>query len=295
MESEERDSRRIFKGRNRPRFAGLVPEYHLSDISDWQQPAAFARLEKICAPQLRSANNPCVCKPVGFPDASVNLPRINYWQLWLFDTALVSAGILFFLATQYGTCEFFGKACAMALLPLIPVLVLVGGAGSTVFALTKVLIERRALKPPAALVLLVAPALVLTMLLVLPGAGKSSAHRLAYICLGNVPASASHVQVSGYSTFLQEEWLAVFNAGQKDFQTMVARAKLVPADDFEFRKVLAQSSLKTCRLFQSLPPLNDSPCFKCVFKAGEEHERGSVYAAFDAATSTVVIFREYND
>ncbi len=251
-----------------------------------------------------AAIKPCVCKPVGFPDADVNAdestagvnpPRINYWRLWLFDTALVSAGILFFLATQYGTYEFFGKACAMALLPLIPVLVLVGGAGSTVFALTKVLIERRALKRPAALVLLIGPALVLTMLLVLPGAGKSSAHRLAYICLGNVPASASHVQVSGYSTFLQEEWLAVFNAGQKDFQTMVARAKLVPADDFEFRKVLEQSSLKTCRLFQSMPPLNDSPCFKRAFKAGEEHERGSVYAVFDAATSTAIVFREYND
>ena len=69
----------------------------------------------------------------------VNPRRINYWRLWLFDTVLVSAGVLFFLATQYGTYEFFGKACAMALLPFIPVIVLVGGAGSTIFALTKVL------------------------------------------------------------------------------------------------------------------------------------------------------------
>ena len=227
--------------------------------------------------------------------AGVNPPRINYWRLWLFDTALVSAGILFFLATQYGTYEFFGKACDMALLPLIPVLVLVGGAGSTIFALTKVLIEKRSLPRSTALALLVGPALVLTMLLVMSGAGKSSAHRLAYICLGNVPASASQVRVAGYSTFLREEWLAVFNAGQKDFQTMVANAKLVPADDFEFRKMLEQSSLKKSRLFQSLPQLNDSPCFKRAFKAGEEHERGSVYTVFDAATSTVVIFREYND
>lgn len=82
-----------------------------------------------------AAIKPCVCKPVGFPDADVNAtenqegvnPRqINYWRLWLFDALLVSAGVLFFLATQYGTCEFFGTACAMALLPFIPVMVLVG-------------------------------------------------------------------------------------------------------------------------------------------------------------------------
>jgi len=84
----------------------------------------------------------------------VNPRRINYWRLWLFDAVLVSAGLLFFLAAQYGTYEFFGKACTMALLPFIPVIVLVGGAGSTVFALTKVLIEKRSLKVPTALALL---------------------------------------------------------------------------------------------------------------------------------------------
>ena len=225
----------------------------------------------------------------------VNLRRINYWRLWLFDTVLVNAGVLFFLSTQYGTCEFFGTACLMALLPLIPVMVLVGGAGSTVFALTKVLIEKRALKQPALLALLVGPALVLTLLLVLLGAGKSPDYRLAYICLGNAPASASHVQVTGYSTFLRSEWLAVFNIGQKDFQTMVAGAKLVPADDYEFRKMVETPALKNCRLLQSLPPLNNSLCFKRVFKEAEEHQRGGVYATFDPTTSTAAVFREYHD
>ena len=78
-------------------------------------------------------------------EVDTSLRPAAYWRLWLFDTALVSAGILFFLATQYGTYEFFGRACAMALLPFIPVSVLVGGAGSTIFALTKVWIEKRAL------------------------------------------------------------------------------------------------------------------------------------------------------
>lgn len=251
-----------------------------------------------------AAIKPCVCKPVGFPDANVNPNenqagvsprRINYWRLWLFDTVLVSAGILFFLATQYGTYEFFGKACAMALLPLIPVLVLVGGAGSTVFALTKVLIERRGLKKPVAPALLVGPALALTLLLVLVGVGRSPGHRLAYICLGNIPASASNVQITGYSTFLHEEWLAVFNVGQKDFQTLVANAKLVPADEFEFQKMLEPSAIKTSRLFQSLPPLTNAPCFKRVFNASEEHQRGSVYAVFDPATSTAIVLRAYQD
>src|ERR1039457_5623001 len=243
-----------------------------------------------------AALKPCVCKPVGFPDTDVsenqegvNPRRINYWRLWIFDTALVSAGILFFLARQYGTYEFFGTACLMALLPLIPVMVLVGGAGSTIFALTKVLIEKRSLKRPVALALLVGPALVVTLLLVLMGAGRSPGHRLAYICLGNAPASASQVQVAGYSTFLRSEWLAVFNVGQKDFQTLVAGAKLVPADGFEFRKMLEQSSLKKSKLFQSFPQPNDLPCFKRVFKESAEHQRGGVYAAFDPATSTAVV------
>lgn len=52
-----------------------------------------------------------------------NLRPVDYWRLWLLDTVLVSAGLLFILALQYGTYEFFGKACAMALLPLIPVMV----------------------------------------------------------------------------------------------------------------------------------------------------------------------------
>jgi hypothetical protein len=225
----------------------------------------------------------------------VNPRRINYWRLWLFDTALVSAGILFFLARQYGTYEFFGRACAMALLPFIPVIVLVGGVGSTIFALTKVLIEKRAVKMPTALALLVGPALMVTWLLVLLGAGKSPGSRLGYICLGNAPASASQVQVAGYSTFLREEWLAVFNVGPKDFQTMVAKAELVPVDDFEFKKMLEPSALKTTRLYQSLPPLNDTLCYKRVFNEGEEHKLGSVYAAFDPATSTAIVLRGYQD
>ena len=224
-----------------------------------------------------------------------NLRPRDYWWLWVLDTGLVSAGILFFLATHYGTYEFFGKACAMALLPLIPLLVLVGGGGSTVFALTKVFIEKRALKMPAALALLVGPALAVTLALVLLGAGKSAGHRLAYICLGNVPASASQIRVAGYSTFLHEEWLAVFNAGRKDFQTMVANAKLVPADNFEFGKMLETSALKKSRLLQSLPPLDRALCFKRVFNESEEHQRGGVYAVFDPATATAVVLREYRD
>ena len=249
---------------------------------------------------------PCVCNPVGFPDADVNAvenktktganpSRINYWRLWVFDAVLVCAGVLFFLAAQYGTYEFFGRACAMALLPFIPVMVLVGGAGSTVFALTKGWIEKRALKVPVALALLVGPALVVTWFFVQLGAGKLPAHRLGYICLGNVPASAGQVQVAGYSTFLNEEWLAVFKVAPKDFQTMVAGANLAPVDDFEFRKMLEQSSITKSRLYQSLPPLNNALAFRRVFKESEEHQRGSVFAAFDPASATAVVFREYHD
>jgi hypothetical protein len=224
-----------------------------------------------------------------------NLRPIIYWQLWLFDTVLVSAGILFFLALQYGTYEFFGKACAMALLPFIPVIVLVGGAGSTVFALTKVWIEKRSLQRPLALALLAGPALVVTLALVLLGAGKSPGHRLGYICLGNAPASASHVQVTGYSTFLRSEWLAVFNVDQNRFQAFVTGAKLEPGSALEFNRMLERSAHKGTRLFQSLPPMNTPLCFQRVFKESEEHQRGGVYAVFDPATSTAVVFREYHD
>jgi len=225
----------------------------------------------------------------------MNPRRINYWRLWLLDAALVSAGVLYFLASQYGTYEFFGTACAMALLPFIPVIVLVGGAGSTVFALTKVWIEKRALPQPTALVLLVGPALVLTLLLGVLGGFKSPGHRLAYICLGNAPASANAVQITGYSTFLREEWLAVFNVDEQAFQTMVAQAKLVPADDFEFRSRLKRSGVAGTRLFQKLPPAGNLICRRRVFQESEEHKRGSVYAAFDPATANAVVFREYHD
>jgi hypothetical protein len=221
----------------------------------------------------------------------VNPRPIYYWRLWLLNAASVSAGALFFLAAQYGTFEFFGVACLMALLPLIPVLVMVGGAGSTIFALTKVQIEKRRIKKSAALALLVGPGLVLTVLLVSLGAAQSPAHRLAYICLGNVPASASHVRVTGYSTFLHKEWLAVFNAGRADFQAMVAKGDFVPVDDFVFKEMLEKSALKKTRLCQSLPPLKGEPCYQRVFKEGEEHKSGSIYAAFDPATSTAIVWR----
>jgi len=220
---------------------------------------------------------------------------MDYWWLWVLDAGLVSAGVLFFLARQYGTSEFFGSACAMALLPFIPVIVLVGGGGSTVFALTKVLIEKRALKRPAAVALLVGPALVVTLVFVLLGAGKSPDHRLAYICLGNVPASASQIQIAGYSTFLRSEWLAVFKVAPKDFQTLVAGAQLVPADSYEFKAMLLTSALKKSRLLQKLPRLTKAGCFRRVFKESEEHQRGGVYAVFDPDTSTAAVFREYHD
>ena len=222
-------------------------------------------------------------------------PPIYYWRLWVANAVLVSAGVLFVLAAQYGTLEFFGTACLMALLPFIPIMVLVGGAGSTIFALSKVLIEKRALKTPAALALLVGPGVAVTLLLVLLGLGRSERHWLAYICAGNAPASASQVQVSGYSTFLREEWLATFKVGPKDFQTMIAQTKLAPVDGFEFKQKLAQSPLKNSRLLQNIPPLDSQPCFRRVFRPDQEHERGSIFAAFDAATATAVVFREYHD
>ena len=246
----------------------------------------------------------CVCKPVGFPDADVNpteikpaakLLPVTLWWLWELDAVLVSAGFLFYLATNYGTYEFFGRACAMALLPLIPVMVLVGGAGSTIFALTKVLIEKRSLSRLTALALLVGPALVVTLTLGLLGAFKSPAHRLSYVCIGHAPAVASQVRITGYSTFLREEWLAVFHTEARAFQAFAVEAQLAPADELEIKKVLAASGLKGSRLFQDLPPLNPAQVFKRVFKAAEEHQRGSVYAVFDAATGMAVVFRAYRD
>lgn len=227
--------------------------------------------------------------------SGANLRPIVYWRLWLLDAGLVSAGVLFFFATRYGTGEFLGTALVMALLPFIAVMILVGGAGSTLFALTKVMIEKQSLNIFAALVLLVGPALALTSLFGLLGVWRSPEHRLAHVCLGNAPAAASRIQVAGYSTFLREDWLAVFHVGKKDFQTMVARAKLEPADTFEFRDALEHSALKKTRLYQSLPPLNEAPCYARVFNEGKEHQRGGVYARFDAATSLAIVVREYRD
>lgn len=103
------------------------------------------------------------------------------------------------------------------------------------------------------------------------------------------------MRVTGYSTFLREEWLAVFHVAPRDFQTLVTQAKLAPVDGFEIRRVLGQSALKQSRLFQAVPPPNDLTCFKRVLKESEERQRGSVYAVFDPATSTAAVYREYRD
>lgn len=226
---------------------------------------------------------------------NASLRPINYWWLWIGDTVLVTAGLLFFLAAQYGTYEFFGVALVMALLPVIPLLVLVGGAGSTIFALTKVWIEKHRLKKPTVLALLVGPAIVVTLLLATLGASRFASHRLNFICAGHAPASANRIQITGYSAFLRGEWLAVFHMDEKSFQTFVTDAELVPADDFEFQRMFDASSLKATRLGQNLPPLTNAPCFKRVFKEGEEHERGSIFAVFDPNTSTAVVVRSYHD
>lgn len=227
--------------------------------------------------------------------SAVKLRPRDYWWLWVLDTVLVAGAFLFYLATQYGTYEFFGRACARALLPLIPVMVLVGGAGSTVFALTKIWIEKRGWSKTTALALLLVQALVIALPLVALGVWKSPLHRLSYICAGHAPAAARQIQITGYSAFLREEWLAVFQADEKAFQTMVGDSKLVPVDRFEFSEALERSSLKATKLFQHLPAPDNLQCYKRVFKEAEEHERGSVYAAFDPAGSTAVVFREYHD
>jgi hypothetical protein len=224
---------------------------------------------------------------------AAHLRPITLWWLWVLDAGLVSAGLLLLLSTQYGTAEFLGRACAMALLPLIPVLVLVGGAGSTVFALTKVFAEKRRLKKSAALALLVGPAVAVVLALAWFGASRSPLHRLNYICAGHAPA-ADQVQLTGYSTFLREDWLATFHTDEKAFQTFATEAKLAPAEKFEFEKLLAASPLKSTRLGKALPPLTNAQFFQRVFKPGE-HERGRIFAAFDGATQTAVVLREYRD
>ena len=224
-----------------------------------------------------------------------NWRPIDYWWLWLLDTVLVTAGLLFFLATQYGSYEFFGTALVMALLPLIPLLVLVGGAGSTVFVLTKRWIEKRGLKRPASLAFLVGPALAVALPLVWLGAWKSPAHRLAYICVGCAPASAKDVRITGYSTFLSEEWLAMFHTDEKSFQAFAVNAKLAPVDEFEFQKMFRSSAIRTTRLGQNLASFTNALCFKRVFKESEEHERGTVFALFDPTTTTAVVVRKNRD
>ena len=228
-------------------------------------------------------------------EVPVTLGGISYWQLWLFDTALVVAGVVFFLACQYGTYEFFGVACLRALLPSIPILVLVGGAGSSIFILTKVKMEQRGVKAPMGVALLVGPGLAVALLLVGLGMTKSPGHRLGYICLGNAPSTASGVKVAGYSGPLREEWLAVFNVGPKDFQTMVSGANMIPADEFELKTWLEQSALKKSKLVKQVPTLTNLICYKRVFKEQEEHQRGSVYAVYDSGSSTAVVFRGYRD
>ena len=143
--------------------------------------------------------------------------------------------------------------------------------------------------------MLAGPGLAVTLLLGVMGAAKSPGHRLAYICLGNAPGSASQVRVTGYSTFLREEWLAVFHVAPKDFQALATQAKLVPVDGVEIRSMLGQSALKRSRLFHAVPPPNDLMCFKRIFKESEEHQRGGIYAMFDPATSMAAVYREYRD
>ena len=222
-------------------------------------------------------------------------PSILYWRLWVLNAVLVSAAVLFFLATQYATFEFFGAALIMALFPFIPVIVLVGGAGSTVFALTRVLIDKRRLSGRTALTLLMGPGLVLTLLLVAAGFAKTPVHRLSFICLGHPPASAHQVRVTGFSAFLRGEWLATFQVAPADFDKWVADAELVPVDGFEVEAMLKNSLLNKTSAVRTLPPLDNCRCFKRVFKEGQEKERGSVYAAFDPSSSVAVVLYSYHD
>ena len=217
------------------------------------------------------------------------------WRLWIIDALLVSSGILFFIAQQYGTYEFFGRACAMALLPLIPVLVLVGGAGSTVFALTKVWLEKHKLSLMLTRIFLVGPALLVMILLVRFGANRTPENRLAYICLGNAPATASAVRVAGFSTFLRSEWLAVFHINRSGFEAMVKGGKMESGSAGEFKGILSRSAHQQTRLWQSVPPWKHPLCFQRIFKESEEHQRGGVYAVYDPTTETAVVFREYHD
>lgn len=203
--------------------------------------------------------------------------------------------MLFFLATQYGTYEFFGKALFMALLPFIAVMVLVGGAGSTVFALTKILIEKRSLNFAKSLLLLVGPAMVVTLLLAGLGVWHSPKHRLSYVCHGHVPTGVSHAQVTGYSAFLHAEWLAVFNVDTNSFQKWIVQSKLESTPGYDLEQTIRRTSLQHTPVYQRIAQLSEPACFRRVFNEETEHERGRIYAAFDSMTSTAFVLREYDD
>ena len=211
------------------------------------------------------------------------------------DTVLVTGGMLFFLAAQYGTSEFFGTASLMALLPLIPAMVLIGGAGSTVFALTKVKGEKRGWSLQVMRAALLAPAVVVALGLGLVAVNQSPRHRLNYLCLGQAPQNLAQVHLTGYSTFLREEWLATFTTGPGDFEAMVTGMKLVPVDAFEMQKALAAGRIKDTHLFRGLPALAAAHVCKRTFNEGTEHERGTVYAAYDVATGTAVVARVFRE
>ena len=181
-------------------------------------------------------------------------PPSYYWRLWLLNALLVSAGLLLVLAAQYGTADFFGAACLMALLPFIPAIVLVGGAGSTIFVLTKVMIEKRSLSASSALLLLVGPGLFVFLLLALLTARQSPDHWLAYLCHGHAPPSASQVRVAGYSHLPQRTMAGRVPRKRQGISAFLSQAELVPVDAFEFKKTLDTSALKSTRLFRQSPP-----------------------------------------
>jgi hypothetical protein len=221
---------------------------------------------------------------------------LNYWRLWLWNTALLTAAFLYFFTTQYGTREFLGIALAMAFLPLLATLLFVVGTGSAVLVAIKIKSEKRGWSRAKTLAWLVVPTLLLSLLISTFAYWETLPQkRLGYVCIGNAPAAGSEIQVTGYSHFFSGQWLAAFTVDAAGFQKFVTEAKLQSAPEVDFNPMLNRSLLKATKLVQGMAPSNNAVSYRRIFKAEGERERGGIYAVYDATTSRAMVYREYHD
>jgi hypothetical protein len=116
--------------------------------------------------------------------------------------------------------------------------------------------------------------------------------RLKFVAQDELP-EAARIRVTGVTGFLAGDWVATCRISETSFLDYCQHQNLKPEEKIDIQDKLKNRSLiRSARLVKSLPAFKEPLQFSRV---EGENQRHGVFAMYDRATSTMVIYHYFHD